>query len=78
MKKRKNEILRVQTLIEQDRLKVRDNFEELIINDVNSVLKEYFDFAGNPSFSITKNGDRLLVNISFLAINIKNFTVLPK
>ena len=44
MKKDKNELMRLQTLIENDRLSTGDSFVELIVSDVEKLLKDYFDF----------------------------------
>ncbi len=78
MKKDKNELLRLQTLIENDRLSTGDSFVELIISDVEKLLKDYFDFRCIPEISLSKLGDKYKVNISVLATRIKNFNSIPK
>ena len=78
MKKRENELLRMQSLIENDRLNVNENFEELIISDLNKILKDYFDFNGNPVIIISKIGNMFKVEVSVLANRIKTFGTVPK
>ena len=78
MKKDKNELMRLQTLIENDRLSTGDSFVELIVSDVEKLLKDYFDFRLAPEISLSKSGDKYKINISVLAIRIKNFNSVPK
>lgn len=78
MKKDKFELVRIQTLIENDRLNKGDDFEELIINDIHKLLIDYFEYRELPSLCITKNGNKLNVVISLQAIAIKPFSVVPK
>ncbi len=78
MKKEKKELVRVQSIIESDRLSAGDNFEELITIDLHKVLTDYFDYRGTPSIKISKSGNKLNVDISLVAESIKPFGVVPK
>ncbi len=78
MKKEKKELLRMQTILECDRMKTSDNFFELVEEDVGEVLSDYFDFGGQPKIVMEKFGDRYKVEITILASRIKNFDSIPK
>lgn len=78
MKKEKKELMRVQSILENDRMNVGDNFIELLVADVGSLLMDYFDFSGLPKIKMEKFGDRYNVEISILASRIKNFNHVPK
>ena len=78
MKKDKRELMRVQSILENDRMSVGDNFIELVVSDVGNLLTDYFDFAGVPKLKIEKFGDRYSVGITILASRIKNFNHVPK
>ncbi len=78
MKKDKKELVRVQSIIENDRLSTGDNFEELITIDLHKVLFEYFDYRGLPSIKILKSGNKLNIEINLVADSIKPFGIIPK
>ena len=78
MKKEKRELMRVQSILENDRMSVGDNFIELVVADVGNLLMDYFDFSGVPKIKMEKFGDRYCVEISILASRIKNFNCIPK
>ncbi len=78
MRKDKNQLLRLQTLIENDRIMTGDNFSEMLINDIDKLLRDYFDFSLSPKLSIEKNRDGYLVNFSISASRIKNFANIQK
>ncbi len=78
MKKDKLELVRVQNMIESDRLSAGESFEELLIIDLDKVLSCYFDYRGAPSIKISKQGSKLCVEIGVLAESIKSFGVVPK
>ena len=56
MRKRKNEIIRLQSIIENDRINTGDSFGNLVVLDLNNLLKEYFDFKDMPTLNIEKSG----------------------
>ena len=78
MKREKKEVVRVQSILENDRMSTGDNFIELVVGDVASLMNEYFDFSGVPKLKIEKFGDRYKVEISILASRIKNFEFVPR
>ncbi len=78
MKKDKKELMRVQSIIENDRLNMGDNFEELVIIDIHKVLSDYFDYRGLPCVKIAKTANKLNVEIFISADSVKPFGVLPK
>ncbi len=78
MKKDKKELVRVQSVIENDRLNAGDNFEELLTGDLHKLLLDYFDYRGLPSIKILKSGNKLSVNVSVDADSVKPFGVVPK
>lgn len=77
MKLNKNSIIRVENMINSDRMKSADGFVDLLTSDINRVLKDYFDFKGSPSVAVCKNGNSFAVNISVSAERIRAFSVLP-
>ena len=46
-KNNQNELLRLQSVIENDRLSVGNGFNDLLINDLTKLLKDYFDFSNS-------------------------------
>ncbi len=78
MRKDKKELVRVQSIIESDRLNAGDDFEELVILDLHKVLIDYFDYRGLPSIKMAKIGGKVRVDISLEANLIKSFGVVPK
>lgn len=78
MKKIKNELVRLQSLIEYDRFNTGDNFTELIEGDLSNLLKDFFDFRDCPKLLISRCGDKIKVEVVLLADRIKNFSSLPK
>ena len=73
MKKEKGELIRLQSLIESNRLNNLDNFEELLLNDLHKLLSDYFDFNNMPTLKLLKDGNVIEVKISLVAKSIKNF-----
>lgn len=78
MKKDKNELLRLQTLIENDRVNMGDDFISLVESDAEKLLKDYFDFSAPPKLSIMKYGDKYNIQLNLLVVRIKDFGVVPK
>ena len=73
MRRNKNEIVRLQSLIENDRINTSDNFIRLIVSDLDKLLREYFDFKDLPTLSIDRNGRDFIVQINLTATRIKKF-----
>ena len=78
MRKNKSELIRLQNLIENDRLLMGDNFQDLIVSDLHKILSDYFEYRGLPIIKINKNAKKLNVVITLEALAVKNFLVLPK
>ena len=77
MKMKKNSLMRMETLINNDRMKNSDSFLELLTEDVDKVLKEYFDYKNCPIVDVVKSGKGFSVNISLNAQSIRTFFRLP-
>ncbi len=78
MKKENGELMRLRTVIENDRLNVSSDFDNVIRSDVKSLLNDYFELKNNPTFSVTKNGNVYDVIITAQASRLKPFGVIPK
>ena len=77
MKKRENELMRIETVINNDRLKLKDEFSKLLERDLTSLLQEYFYLDGAPIIGIEKSGKGFNVSITFFCSQIKNFINIP-
>nr|MBO4518111.1 hypothetical protein [Clostridia bacterium] len=75
--KAKNSLLRVENLINADRIKSSDGFLELLTEDIDRVFREYFDYNGHPSVEVVKNGGGFSVDITLNARGIRTFSRLP-
>ncbi len=78
MKKNGEQLKRLKNVIESDRLQVSNNFNELLISDLTKVLKDYFDLKVNPEVSISKDGNKYLVEIKCVSTRIKTFGIIPR
>ena len=78
MRKSKNQLLRLQTLIENDRIMTGENFTEMLLSDVDKLLRDYFDFSLPPNLAMERVGKGYLVSISINATRIKNFANIQK
>ena len=78
MRKNKNELLRLQTLIENDRIITGDNFTQMLLSDIDKLLRDFFDFSMPPKITMEKGRDGYLVNFSINATRIKNFAIVQK
>ena len=77
MKVDKNSIIRIEKMINSDRMKSADGFVDLLTGDIDKVLKDYFDYKGYPSVAVCKNGNIFAININLTAERIRAFSVLP-
>lgn len=78
MKKNKAEMVRLQNVLERDRVKSNENFKELIIDDVAKILSDYFDYKEKPELEISKGNGKFNVKITLTATNLRTFGFLPK
>ena len=72
MRRNKNDIIRLQSIIENDRVNSSANFTNLLLSDLNNLLREFFDFKEAPDLNIERSGGSF-VQINFTASRIKNF-----
>lgn len=77
MKANKSSIIRVENMINSDRIKHADGFVDLLTGDINKVLKDYFDYKGIPNVSVSKNGNSFSLNITLTAERIRAFSAIP-
>lgn len=78
MKGKKNNVIRVENLINGDRLKHSEEFSDLLTIDVNRLLRDYFDYHGEPNVEIMKNGGFFEVKITLVAERVRAFSSLPQ
>ncbi len=75
--KKKNQMVRLKSIVQNDRLSVDDEFYRLLNIDLENVLREYFDFNQKLMLSISKNDDGYKAIFSLNISRIKPFTKLP-
>ena len=73
MKRDKNELLRLQTMIENDRVNLGDNFLQLVENDIVKLLKDYFDFSAVPILALERENHGYSLCFNLRVSRIKNF-----
>ena len=78
MAKNSNELMRIQNVIESDRLDTGNGFEELLMGDLSKLLKDYFDFSSAPEIRILKNKGAYRVDIGVDVTRIRALNFLPK
>ena len=78
MKKNSIEIVRAKKILENDKLDANDSFFNLLTEDLNNLLKEYFDFTELPQLTITREGGCFKTEIALKVNKLKNFISLPK
>lgn len=77
MKRNKTELLRVETVINSDRMRLKDDFIKLFEADLKKLLTEYFYLESFPQTEIVKEGKGYNVIINFTCSQIKNFINIP-
>ena len=78
MKKSKQELMRVETVINSDRLRLKDDFIKLMEADLKRLLSEYFYLENSPQTEIVKDGRIFKISINFTCTEIKNFINVPQ
>lgn len=78
MKKRKNDISRLETIINNDRLGISEEFYQILSIDLENLLRDYFDFNKSPIIDISKQNGEYCVKIGFMATKLLNFNKVPK
>ena len=76
--KNKNQIVRLKSIIDNDRMEYNDEFLNLLNIDLEKLLKEYFSYNDKTEIRILKAGDRYKVEISFFATQLRPFAILPE
>lgn len=75
--KRRGELARIEQMIKNDRLTVKGDFSDLLISDVDRVLRDYFDYRGFPELKIEKTGDVYTVVFKIAATSVRPFSSVP-
>lgn len=78
MKTGKNSLLRMENLINNDRMKRADGFLDLLTGDIDKVLKDYFDYKGYPQVEVVKYGNTFTVKMVLAADGIRSFSSMPR
>lgn len=78
MRKERRELLRLQSIIESDRISVNDDFLSLIESDLNKLLRDYFDFSMAPELKLKVENKGYLFTLTLNASRIKQFVNIPK
>ncbi|MBO5928340.1 MAG: hypothetical protein J6Q32_05780 [Clostridia bacterium] len=78
MRKQNKELKRIISLIENERLCVKNNFEELLLKDLKRVIKDYFELASDVNLEIAKINGNYSIKINFNASNLISFSTLPE
>ena len=78
MKKKRNEISRIEEIINSDRLCASDEFSRLLNVDLTNLLREYFDFNDNVGIEIAKHGNVYTVDISLVVNKLFRFSKIPE
>ncbi len=73
MKNKSKEIVRVQNVIESDRLSLGKGFCDLFIEDFVKLVNDYFDIEKTPTLNIFKDKFGYKVEISFYTTRLKTF-----
>lgn len=73
MKIKKQEILRIQNVINGDRQGPDDNFKSLLLTDLGNLLSDYFNLTHFPEIKVLKSNSGFNVEIFFIADSIKKF-----
>ncbi len=75
--KKKNQMIRLKSIVQNDRLSVDDEFYRLLNVDLENVLREYFDFNQCVTVSIVKCKDAYKVSFDLEVSRIKPFAKIP-
>ena len=78
MRAKGNELVRIQNIIENDRLNMGKGFNQLLTADITKLLNDYFDFSSQVEVEITKTKGGYKVGFSLIASRIKTFNYLTK
>ena len=71
--KKRRELLRLETILEKDRLSVGKEYADLIASDVYKILADYMEVVGDVNLSIKKENKNFAVSITATAKRLKTF-----
>lgn len=72
---KKQELKRLKTVIENDRLSMTNENIGLIAHDLTSVLDDYFTLSASPDVTVTAKGCEYVITVNAKATGIKSFSV---
>ncbi len=72
---KKQELKRLKTVIENDRLSMTNENIGLITHDVTAVLEDYFALSGMPEVTVTAKNCEYIITVNATATGIKSFSV---
>ena len=78
MKKDKNGLVRIQNILENDRMSAGDDFLDLVVSDLKILLNDYFEFRDLPTVKMEKSSDKYKVDFTIYATRIKSIDYIPK
>ena len=73
MNKQKKELLRINNMINNDRVNINENFEKLFFRDLSKLLKEYFELKKEPRVNISVISGEYALSIEAVAFSLKKF-----
>ena len=74
---KKDNVIRLKSVIESDRLSLTRESMELIIKDVGSVLADYFELLGRPEIKVEPKDGRYEITVNATAQSLKTFAAVP-
>lgn len=78
MRRKRAEISRLNEIIEKDRTSCSNDFFELVLSDLNKVLREYFEIKEKVLLTADRVGEEVEIKINFSATMLKKFGTIPK
>ena len=70
--------MRIHTALEKDRLMVDDGFNELLVNDLTKILKDYFVFDGSVVVDLVKEKGGYCLQTKLSVLRIKSLNTILK
>lgn len=77
LKNNKNKI-KLQSLLESDRLRVSDAYFEVFKKDLTVVLSDYVELSSLPTLKISKSVDGFNIELSAVATRLKKFSTIQQ
>ena len=76
--KKRNELLRLQSVIEKDRLTVGNDFANLLAEDLSEIFSDYMDYDGKVKVTVLRDGSNFKIEATVLAKRLKAFYPIKK